>query len=236
MSLFPLAISCLTMSSLPWFMDLTFQVPMQYLFFTALYFAFTTRHIQNWALFPLWFSLFIPSGAISLLLSCSILDTYQHGEFIFQCPIFLPFHIVHGVLKARILKWFAVLFSSGPHSVRSLHHDLPILGCPTGMAYFHWVRQGCGPSVIRLTSFLWVWFQCVFPLMPSCNTYRLTWISLTLGMGYLFTAAPAKHSHCSLACMRGISSWPAPPFLEHEVALLDPPVPGQLPLVLTWFN
>ena len=34
----------------------------------------------------------------------------------------------------RILKWFAIPFSSGPHSVRSLHHDLPILGCPTGMA------------------------------------------------------------------------------------------------------
>ena len=31
--------------------------------------------------------------------------------------IFLPFHTVHGVLKARILKWFAIPFSSGPHSV-----------------------------------------------------------------------------------------------------------------------
>ena len=28
--------------------------------------------------------------------------------------------------------------------------------------------------------------------MPSCSTYHLTWVSLTLGMGYLFTAAPAK--------------------------------------------
>ena len=27
--------------------------------------------------------------------------------------------------------------------------------------------------------------------MPSCNTYHLTWVSLTLGEGYLFTAAPA---------------------------------------------
>ena len=35
---------------------------------------------------------------------------------------------VHGVLKARILKWFAIPFSSGPHSVRSLHHDLSVLG------------------------------------------------------------------------------------------------------------
>ena len=41
---------------------------------------------------------------------------------------------VHGVLKARILKWFAIPFSSGPHSVRPLHHDPPVLGCPAGMA------------------------------------------------------------------------------------------------------
>ena len=45
--------------------------------------------------------------------------------------------------------------------------------------------------VIRLASFLWLWFQCVCPLMPSSNTYRLTWVSLTLDMGYLFIA-PAK--------------------------------------------
>ena len=44
-----------------------------------------------------------------------------------------PFHTAHGVLKARILKWFAIPFSSGPHSVRPLHHDPPIFGCPTGM-------------------------------------------------------------------------------------------------------
>ena len=42
--------------------------------------------------------------------------------------------------------------------------------------------------------------------MPSYNTYRLTWVSLTLDMGYLFTAAPAKHSHCSLHWTRGVSS------------------------------
>ena len=46
--------------------------------------------------------------------------------------------------------------------------------------------------VIRLTSFLWLWFHCVCLLMPSWNTYRLTWVSLTLDMGYLFTAAPSK--------------------------------------------
>ena len=30
------------------------------------------------------------------LISSSILGTYQPGEFIFQCPIFLPYHTVHG--------------------------------------------------------------------------------------------------------------------------------------------
>ena len=52
----------------------------------------------------LWLYLFILSGVISLLFSSSILSTYQPGEFIFQCHIFLPFHTVHGILKARILK------------------------------------------------------------------------------------------------------------------------------------
>ena len=50
--------------------------------------------------------------------------------------------------------------------------------------------------VIRLTSFLWLWFQCVCPLMPSRNTYHITWVSLTLDVGYLFIAAPAKWSRC----------------------------------------
>ena len=41
------------------------------------------------------------------------------------------FHTVHGVLKAKILKWFAISFSSGPHFVRTLHYDPSVLGGPT---------------------------------------------------------------------------------------------------------
>ena len=40
----------------------------------------------------------------------------------------------NGVLKARILKWFAIPSSSGPHSVRPLHHNLSILSAPHSMA------------------------------------------------------------------------------------------------------
>ena len=91
-------------------MDLTFQVPMQYC---------SLPH-QTLLLSP------VPSttgccccfGSISSFFSSSILDTYQPGEFIFQCPIILPFHTVHGVFKARMLKWFGIPFSSGPGFAR----------------------------------------------------------------------------------------------------------------------
>ena len=131
---FTLATSCLITSNLPWFMDLTFQVPMQYCslqHWTSLPSPVTTGLIHNWVLFLLWLHLFILSGVISPLNSSSILGIYRPKEFSFQCPIFLPFHTVHGVLKARMLKWFATAFSSGPHFVRTLYHDLSVLGGPT---------------------------------------------------------------------------------------------------------
>ena len=86
------------------------------LLFIASDLASITSHIHSWVLFLLWLHPFLLSGVISPLICRSILGTYRPGEFIFQCPIFLPFHTVHGVLKARILNWFAIPFSSGPHS------------------------------------------------------------------------------------------------------------------------
>ena len=84
------------------------------LLFTAPNPASITSHIHKWVLFLLWFCLFILSGVISPWISSGILDTFRPREFIFQCPIFFPFHTIHGVLKPRILKWFAIPFSSGP--------------------------------------------------------------------------------------------------------------------------
>ena len=93
--------------------------------------ASLTSHIHNWVLFLLWLHPFILSGVLSPLISSSVLGTYQPGKLLFQCPIILPFHTVHGVLKARTLKWFAIPISSGPHAVRPLHHDPTVLGGPT---------------------------------------------------------------------------------------------------------
>ena len=101
------------------------------LFFIASDFTSITNHIHSLVVFLLWLHLFILSEVISPLFSSSILGTYQPREFIFQCPVFLPFHTVHEVLKARILKWFTIPFSSGPRFVRTVHHDLSVLGGTT---------------------------------------------------------------------------------------------------------
>ena len=90
------------------------------LLFTASDLASITSHIHRWVLFLLWLHPFILSGVISPLISNSILGPYWPGEFLFQYPIILPFYTVHGVLKARILMWFAFPFSSGPHSVTQI--------------------------------------------------------------------------------------------------------------------
>ena len=52
-------------------------------------------------------------------LCSSILGTYQPGEFMFQCHILLCFHTLRGILMAKILKWFAILFSSGQRFART---------------------------------------------------------------------------------------------------------------------
>ena len=78
------------------------------------------------------------------MISSSILGTYRPGEYLFQYPITLHFHTVHGVIKARILKWFAIPFSSAAHSIRPLHHDPSVLGSPTQHGLVFWIRHGCG--------------------------------------------------------------------------------------------
>ena len=101
------------------------------LLFTTLDLASITSHIHSWVLFLFWLHPFILSGVISPLISSSVLGTYWPAKFLFQYPIILPSHTVHGILKARILKWFAIPISSGPRFVRTVHHDLSVLGGPT---------------------------------------------------------------------------------------------------------
>ena len=128
----------------------------------------------------LWLGLFILSGSISPLFSSSILGTYQPGEFIFQYPIILPFHTVHGVLKARILKWFTSPFSSGPGFVRILHRDPSVF---VGMVHSF---TELGKAVIHVISLV-VFYDCgshsVCPLMDKDKRLVETswWKGLVVG-------------------------------------------------------
>ena len=77
------------------------------------------------------------------------------------------FRTVHEVLKAGILKWFAIPFCSEPHFVRTLHHDPPILGGPTCMAHGFIELDKAVVHVIRLGSFCDSGFQSVYLLMEK---------------------------------------------------------------------
>ena len=121
MSTFTLAISGLITSNLPWFMDLTFQVPMQYCSLqhrTLLLSPVTSTTGYSFcfgSISSVFLELFLHWFPVAYWASTDL------GSSSFSVLSFCLF-TVHGVLKARILKWFAIPFSSGPHSVRPLHH------------------------------------------------------------------------------------------------------------------
>ena len=142
MSMFTLAI-CFTTSNLPWFMDLTFQVPMQ---------CCSSQH-QTLLLSPITsttgycfcFHPFILSRVISPLISSSILCTYWLESSSFSILSFCLFIQFMGF--SRWAYWSGFPFSSPVDYILS---DLSTVTCsswvaPQGMGLFHWVRQGCGP-------------------------------------------------------------------------------------------
>ena len=66
--------------------------------------------------------------------------------------------------------------------------------------------------------------------MPSCNTYHLTWVSLTLGVGYLHGCS-SKAQPLLLTLDEGYLLTTAVPDLQCGIAPLGPPVPAQPPLL-----
>ena len=104
---------------------------------------------------------FILSGIISPVTSSSILGTYRPEEFIFQCPIFLPFRTVHGVLNTRMLKWFAIPFSNG-----ICLSEFSTMTCPSwvaiyGMAHSFIELHQAVVHMVRLVSSLWLWLSFI---------------------------------------------------------------------------
>ena len=162
MSMFTLAISCLTTSNLPWFVDLTFQVPMQYCSLQHQTWLLS-RHIHNCALFSLWLHLFILSEVISPLFSSSILGTYRPGKFIFQCHIFCLFIMFMGFSRQEY--WSSLPFPSPVDDVLS---ELSTMTHPPwmvlhGMAHSFIELDKAVVHVISLFGFLWLWFSFCLP-------------------------------------------------------------------------
>ena len=158
-------------------------------------------------LFLLWLHPFILSGVISPLISVAYWAPTDLGNSSFSVLsfcLFICFGDSQGknteVVCHSLLQWTTFCPNSPPWPV--------CLGWP----YTAWLSfielDKVVVHVIRLASFLWLWFQSVCPLLPSLSPYCLIGVSLTWDVGYLFMAAPAKSSRCSLPWTWGVSSWP----------------------------
>ena len=134
-------------------MDLTIQGFCSIAFY-AWDFTSITRNIHNWILFFISLPLLFLSRVIFPLISSGIFGTSLPGKFIFQCHIFLPFHTVHGILKTRVQKWFAI-----PSPVDHILSELSTMTCLVwvalhGMAHSFIELDKAVVHVIRLVSFL----------------------------------------------------------------------------------
>ena len=170
MLMFILAISCLTTSNLPWFMGLIFQVPEKYWSVQHHTYFHHKSHPQVDVVL-LWLCLFILSRVISPLIS----TVYSFGPIVaywaptdlgnsfFIVLSFSIFILFMEFLKASILKWFAIPFSSGQRFVRTLHHDPFILDGHTRHGNSFIGLDKAVVHVIRLVSFLWLWFSVRLP-------------------------------------------------------------------------
>ena len=157
MSMFTLAISQLTTSNLPWYRDLIFQVPMQYCslqhqtLLAPLDSSTTGYHFCFDSASSFFLELFLHSSPVAYWTPAHLV-----GRLIFQCHTYLAFHTVHGFLKSRILKQFAIPFSSGLRFVRTLLYDPTNAFCVSlhGMSHSFIEEDKTVVHVISLISFL----------------------------------------------------------------------------------
>ena len=112
------------------------------LLFIASDFTSITSHVHNWVLFLLWLCLFILLELFLHSLPVAYWAPTDLGSFSFSILSFCLFILFMGFSRQEY--WFAILFSSGPHSSDLSTMTRPSWVAPHGMAWFHWVKQGCG--------------------------------------------------------------------------------------------
>ena len=159
--MFTLAISCLAISSLPWFMDLTFQVPMQYF---SLHIGLCFYHQST-----------IECCFCFVSVSSFFLELFLHwspgacwaptglGSSSFSVLSFCLFILFMGFSKKEY--WSGLPFPSPVDHVLS---ELSTMTCLSwvvlkGMTYSFIEWDKVVVPVIRLLSFLWLWFSVCLP-------------------------------------------------------------------------
>ena len=163
MSMLTLAISCLTTSNLPWFMDLTFQVPMQYC------------SLQHWTL--------LPSPVTSTTGYCfcfSSVFSFFMELFLHWSPIAYwaptnlgssPFSVLSFCLFMLFMGFSRLEYWSGLPFPSPVDHILSKLSTTTrpswvalhGMAHSFIELDKAVVHVISLVGFLWLWFSFCLP-------------------------------------------------------------------------
>ena len=163
MSTFTLAMSCLTSSNLPWFMDLTFQVPVQYC------------SLQHWTLLlsPGTFTTgccfrfgSIPSFFLELFLYWSPVAYWAPtnlGSSSFSVLSFCLFTLFMGFSRQEY--WRGLPF---PSPVDHILSELSPMTLPSwvalhSMAHSFIELDKVVVHMIRLVSFLWLWFSVCLP-------------------------------------------------------------------------
>ena len=157
---FTLAVSCLTSSNLPWFMDLTFQVPMQYCSLQHQTLlpspvTSTTRHCFRFSS--------VSSFFLELFLYWSPVAYWAPTNLGSSCPIFLLFILFMGFSRQEY--WSGLPFPSPVDCVLS---ELSTMTSPSwvalhGMAHSFIESDKAVVHVIRLASVPRLWFSFCLP-------------------------------------------------------------------------
>ena len=161
MSVFTLAISCLTTSNLPWLMELTFQVPMQYCVLQhqiLLPSPVTTGCCFHFgSVSSLFFELFLHSSPVRYWAPSNL------GSSSFSVISFFLFILFMGF--SRQVQWSGLPFSSPVDHILS---ELSTMTRPSWMsllvvAHSFIQLEKTVTHVISLISFLWLWFSFCLP-------------------------------------------------------------------------
>ena len=161
--MFILAVFCLATSNLPWFMGLTFQVPMQYCslqhqtLLASPVTSTTGRYFHFGSVSSFFLELFLQSSPVAYWAPPNL------GSSSFSIISFCLFILFIGF--SRQAYWSGLPFPSSVDHILSEHSTMihPSWVAPTWNAHSFIELDKAVIHVIILVSFLWLWFSFYLP-------------------------------------------------------------------------